>query len=110
MSSLERRGTGDFVIENCYTLEQIEEMNWEKRENALLGIEQLFSDYPKVELPSFFEKLAKSGNQIYQKKIGVCYPVGQSVALYGENGFFAIGEVREYDDGLAIKPVKQMVI
>ena len=32
---------------------------------------------------------------------------GEQIALYDEGGFFALGEVRVFDGGLAIKPVKQ---
>ena len=45
--------------------------------------------------------------EIYIKKIGVSLPLGERVTLYDEKGFFALGEVREFDAGLAIKPIKQ---
>ena len=32
------------------------------------------------------------------------------VTLYDKNGFFALGEVKEFPDGLAIKPIKQFRI
>ena len=40
------------------------------------------------------------------KKIGTGYAVGERVRLCGADGFFALGEVREYADGTAIKSVK----
>ena len=45
--------------------------------------------------------------EIYLKKIGQALPVGERVTLHDELGFFALGEVREFDSGLAIKPIKQ---
>ena len=44
--------------------------------------------------------------QIALKKIGLDLPVGQRVRLY-DSGFFSLGEVREYPDGAAIKPIKK---
>ena len=35
------------------------------------------------------------------------YTPGERVTLYDESGFFALGEVREFEDGAAIKPIKQ---
>jgi hypothetical protein len=32
--------------------------------------------------------------------------IGTRVRLYGGNGFFALGEAREFADGIAIKPIK----
>ena len=44
------------------------------------------------------------------EKIGKSLPLGGVVALYGKSGFFALGEVREFEGGLAIKPIKQFDI
>jgi hypothetical protein len=38
--------------------------------------------------------------------VGVSYPAGQRLRLY-DDSFFSLGEVREYDDGLAVKPIKK---
>ena len=44
---------------------------------------------------------------VYLKKIGKQIPVGTRVTLYDELGFFALAEVREFEGGTAIKPIKQ---
>jgi tRNA U55 pseudouridine synthase TruB len=76
-----------------------------------MPIEALFGDLPAVKLPAFYEKLCRSGCEIYQKKIGVNLPLEARVRLCDAKGqFFALGEVREYTDGLAIKPLKQFDI
>ena len=36
--------------------------------------------------------------------------VGTRYKLYGSNGFFALGEVRDFESGRAVKPIKQFVI
>ena len=82
-------------------------MSSEEREALILPIERIFEKYPLVTLAPFFERLCRSGCEIYQKKIGTAFPLGARVRLYGKDGFFALGEVREYEDGLAIKPIRQ---
>ena len=44
--------------------------------------------------------------------MGACTShTGEYVGLYKENGeFFAIGQVREYENGSAVKPIKQFVL
>lgn len=110
MKTLERTAAGNFTLEGAYTLSEIEEMDEEERLSILKPTEELFADLPRVHLPEFFEKLAHSGLEIYQKKISTAYPEGQRVRIYGKDGFFALGEVREYEDGTAIKPIKQFVL
>lgn len=110
MSSLERGSSGKLTLDDAHTLTELENMTVDERYSLLIPADMLFDDINKVTLPEFFEKLARSGNQIYQKKIGVDIPVGEKVAMYGKDGLFAIGEVREYTEGSAIKPLKQLDI
>ena len=58
-------------------------------------------------LSPFFSRLARCGVEIYLKKIGITLPLGERVRLRDELGFFALGEVRDFDGALAIKPIKQ---
>ena len=113
MTSLCRTKSGSFNIDTSYTIEQLEQMTTEERYALLQPIDTLFSDIQSIRLPAFFEKLAKSGLEIYLKKIGINSEntsVGTRYKLCNESGFFALGEVREYPEGLAIKPIKQFVI
>lgn len=107
MASLRRLSAGGFSVENCYTTEKLEKMDEMQRLAALLPVESLFSGLFAIRLPAFFEKLARSGCEIYQAKIKTAFPVGTRVRLVGENGrFFGLGEVREYPDGSAVKALK----
>ncbi|MBQ8498005.1 MAG: tRNA pseudouridine(55) synthase TruB [Clostridia bacterium] len=110
MSSLVRTKTGGFTLENAYMLEAIESLTPEERTSLLLPTETLFTHLPKVTLSDFFAKLARNGCEIYQKKIGATIPLGTLLRVYDKNGFFAIGEVREYPDGHAIKLLKRFDI
>ena len=111
MTSLRRTRCGVFSLKDAYTLDGIEKC--ENRASLLLPVEKLFEDKYKLVLPGFFEKLARCGNEIYLKKIGVdpsSVETGQLVRLCSADSFFALGEVREYEDGIAVKPVKQFEI
>ena len=110
MSSLLRTRNGAFTLENSHTIEELEEMDEDGRIRALLETESVFSELAPLSLAPFFEKLARCGNEIYLKKLGMSLPVGTLVRLCGGNGFFAVGEVRSYPDGDAVKPIKQFDI
>ena len=107
MSALRRVEASGYTLEHAHTLGEIEAMSPSEREALLLPVESVFEGWPIVTLPPFFARLAHSGLEIYEKKIGVSYPLGTRLRLYDEGGFFAIGEVRLYDDGAAIKPIRQ---
>ena len=113
MTKLSRTKSGGFDIKNSYTIQQLEEMTEEERIELLRPIDLLFSDIDEVILPPFFERLARCGVEIYLKKIGISpndAPENTRFKLCGANGFFALGEVRSFPDGMAIKPIKQFVI
>lgn len=112
MTSLCRTKSGGFTLDNSYKTDLLENMTFEERCSLLLPIDSLFSDIESIILPPFFERLAKCGVEIYLKKIGVDIntEVGTRYKLYGSNGFFALGEVRDFESGRAIKPIKQFVI
>ncbi len=113
MTSLCRTQSGIFCIEKSYTIDELEKMSYEERLSLLRPIDNLFFDLETITLPPFFEKLAKSGLEIYVKKIGISTDtakIGKKFKLYGEKGFFALGEARDYPDGRAIKPIKQFVL
>lgn len=110
MCSLTRLKAAGFDIADSVTFETLESLGQSERERLLCPVDSLFYDYPALRLKPFFEKLAHCGNELYQKKLGIEYPVGQRIRLYGEGGFFALGEVMSYPDGDAIKPIRLFVL
>ena len=107
MSALCRLEASHFTLADAHTIEEIEEMTQSEREALLVPVEKIFEGLEVVALPAFFERLARAGQEIYLRKIGKSYPAGTRVRLYAEDGFFALGEVKEFEDGLAIKPIRQ---
>ncbi len=106
MSSLRRARAGGYTIDGAHTLEELDEMGQSEREELLIPVETLFDGLETVRLPQFYERLARNGAEIYQKKIKTSLELGSRVRMYGENGFFALGEVRDYADGSAVKAIK----
>ncbi len=107
MSALCRTEASCFSLSDAHTIEEIERLSDGEREALLLPVEQIFYKYEKVVLSPFFERLARAGQEIYLKKIGKTFPIESRIRLCGEDGFFALGEVREFEEGLAIKPIRQ---
>lgn len=107
MATLCRTRAGEFDLSNSRTLEELEAMSEDERLSLLLPTVSLFSSLPEVRLPSFYEKLSRSGCEIYQSKIKTSLPLGQRVRMCSSDGsFYALGEVREYENGAAIKSIK----
>lgn len=110
MTELKRTKSGSFEIESSFEISQLEAMDFEKRCSLLTPVEELFSEAEAVTLPDFYARLCKSGCEIYQKKIKTDFPPDTFVRIYDNDGFFALGQVKEYPDGSAIKAIKLFVI
>ena len=110
MSSLCRTRNSGFTEKDCLKIEELEKIPYDERKKLLIDTEQLFSSIPKVSLNSFFAKLAKDGNCIYQKKAGYNFTSGTRVRLCDEHGFFSLGEVMEQNGESVIKPIKKFRI
>ena len=107
MATLERVETGGFSLVDSYTLEEIERLSEDARINLLLPVEDLFRELPSVRMPAFYERLSRSGCEIYQSKIKTQFAEGERVRMCDESGeFYALGEVRNYEEGTAIKAIK----
>ena len=110
MAALTRATAAGFSLSEAHTLGELEAMGEEGRLRALIPTEALFSALDAVSLPPFFARLARSGAEIYERKIGAAYPLGTRVRMCDGEGFFALGEVREFEEGLAIKPIKMFSV
>lgn len=109
MKTLCRTEAAGFTLDDSYTLEELEGMSESEIEVAVIPTERIFRDKKEVKLSEFYSRLAKNGLEIYLKKIGVSgLCVGELVRLYDSNDvFFALGEVECFDEGAAIKPIRQ---
>ena len=107
MATLRRVETGGFSLTDCHTLDALNEMEDDARAALLVPTEALFATLPEIRLSAFYEKLARSGCEIYQQKIGTNFAEGTRVRLSSAEGkFFALGEIRTFENGSAAKPIK----
>ncbi len=107
MKSLTRLEAAGYSLKDACTIEELEALSEDERMALIRPTEELFASLCKLKLANFYARLAKNGLEIYLSKIGKHFDVGERVTLYDENGFFALGEVMEFEAGLAIKPIKQ---
>lgn len=107
MKALMRTKASCFTLEDALTLEELEAMTDDEREKAIIPTEKVFESYRRIDLAPFYARLARNGVEIYLKKIEKDLMCKEKVTLYDNGVFFALGEVKEYDGGLAIKPIKQ---
>ena len=110
MSALERTKSGSFTIENSYTIEDLEKLTIEERAKLVMPTEELFMDCPAIDVNDFYAKLIRGGTELYQKKLGTCYAIGQFVRIKHNNVFIALGQIDEYEAGSAVRPVKLFVL
>ena len=121
MAGLRRARSGGFTLRDAVSIETLEAESMEERIARLLPAESVFQTLPRILLPPFFERLAKSGQEIYLRKLPPFSGVKALSPLPGvrarlcsgedpKGGFFALGEVREFPDGMALKPIKQFVL
>lgn len=107
MKTLTRLSVCGYTLDGAVTLEELEAMEESERAAHIIPTEDIFREHCAVTLDDFFARLTHSGLEIYQKKIKTDLPTGTLVRLYDSRGFFALGEVREYEGGSAIKPIRQ---
>ena len=113
MAALRRTAASGYPVSACRTPEELAAMEPAARVACLLPVETLFSDLPRLSLSEFHTKLCRSGCELYQTRLNLRqpYPTGARLRLYGADGtFFALGEVRDYPDGTAIKMIKLFVL
>jgi tRNA pseudouridine55 synthase len=105
MFSLERQKSGQYDISKCYTLEEIEQSG--DKNSFLKPVESVFEKYPVVKLDGFYCTLCKNGAEIYLEKAGIdkkIFSQNPLCRLYDSEGrFFAVGEMKNYPDGEAVK-------
>jgi len=108
MASLERTEACGFSINDAHTVEEIESLSEKERLALLRPVEEIFRELDAVKLPAFYERLFRSGCEIYLKKAKLpeC-PAGTRLRVLDSKGnFFALGEVKKYENGLALKSIK----
>ena len=107
MAALCRTEAAGYPLSAAHTLAELEEMSEAERLSFVIPPADIFASVEALTLPPFYARLAHNGQPIYLKKIGRADPLGTHLRLYDEAGFFALGEVREEEAGIAVRPMRQ---
>lgn len=111
LDSLERRKCGKYSAEEAIKLEDIEALyekgNITAIEALMTSPKELFTGLPAVRLPEFYTRLSLNGAEIYLKKARIpekIFENGNMCRLLNDkNEFYAVGELKDFPDGKAIK-------
>ncbi len=107
MKTLCRSEVSTFKLSDAKTLSQLEAMSEDEREKFVRNTEEIFSSCRKLILSPFFARLARCGQPIYAKKVKFPVEVGERVAFYDGEVFFAVGEGVQSEGEICIKPIRQ---
>lgn len=107
MKTLLRSEASGFTLNDAKSLSELEAMSESERQAQVFPVEHIFKKHRAIHLSDFFSRLAHSGLEIYLKKIGTAGECGELIRLCDRRGFFALGEIRKFEAGLAIKPIRQ---
>ncbi len=104
IESLTRTQSGDFLIENSVTPEQLSALSEKgEAESVIIPTDKLFPDYEAVHLDKKRADRVKNGVPIYFGG----KDFGQKLRIYDENGnFIALSEVSETDGRKCLKLIK----
>lgn len=111
MSSLVRTRTGSFTLDDCVTVEELENMTFEERLALPKPVETLFTSLPELTIPDFYAKLLRGGAELYQRKLKTNFSDGELVRMKNRGQFIALGKVFTTETGdSAIKLEKLFVL
>ncbi|MEJ8554451.1 tRNA pseudouridine(55) synthase TruB [Tepidibacter sp. Z1-5] len=112
MSFLLRTKSGNFDIENAYTLEEIEQASKDlKLQDYIMGIDYPLTNYERIDVKQSAYKAFSNGNTIYQKGLIIKqeYHDEELVKVYIDDKFCAIGKIKIQDDNILLKSHKLFI-
>lgn len=110
MSSLVRTKTGQFTLDDCVTVEELDNMTFEERLKLPKPVESLFEELPSVNIPDYYAKLLRGGCDLFQKKLKCSFEEGTLIRIYQRGEFIALGRAHISDGTPVIRQEKLFVI
>ena len=105
MTSLRRTYACGVKLEDCYTLEQLDEMSRNgELEKALIPVDRLLEDYPAVTVTDNQAVRFKNGGDLMVSRVRGLKDFG-FYRVYGLNGFLGLGEYAPDSESLKVKRV-----
>jgi tRNA pseudouridine55 synthase len=111
MISLLRSGVGNFHLEDALKLSELEALVKEERLlEHLLTIDEIFSNYPRVDIAGEYDKLVHNGNAFSPEHsiAPVAEPISVPVRVYDSQGQF-IGIYQYNSEKATYRPVKMFL-
>ena len=108
MASLMRTQTGSFTLDDAYSIEDLEKMSFEERLALPLPTESLFLELREINLPKFFANLYLAGAPLFQKKLRMHVPEGETVRVKYGKTFLGLGKGGVDSDGEPILNVEKL--
>ena len=110
MASLVRTRTGKFTLDDCVTVEDLDNMTFEERLTLPKPVESLFTDLDEITVPDFYAKLVRGGTPLFQKKLKRSFPDGTLVRIRNRDQFIALGRAETVDGEAVIRGEKLFVL
>lgn len=101
MTSLVRTSSGGFTLDECFTMEEIQQAADENRlEELILPIERVFSSLPKLRLNEVQTRMYKNGVKLDISRVHHIKPDTELYSVYGFDGGFIGTAFADHENGI----------
>lgn len=100
MTSLVRTSSGGFTLDDCYTLDEIQQARDEERlEQLILPIDRVFSALPKLRLNETQTRMYRNGVKLDLARLRGILRDTDTYSVYGSDGIFIGTAVTDRENG-----------
>lgn len=101
MTSLVRTSSGGFTLEDCFTMEEIQQAADENRlEELILPIERVFETLPKLRLNEVQTRMYKNGVKLDISRVHRIKADADTYSVYGYDGGFIGTAFADHENGI----------
>ncbi|MBR5513978.1 MAG: tRNA pseudouridine(55) synthase TruB [Ruminococcus sp.] len=101
MTSLVRTSSGGFTLDECFTMEEIQQAADENRlEELILPIERVFASLPKLKLNEVQTRMYKNGVKLDISRVHHIKPDTEIYSVYGFDGEFIGTAFADHENGI----------
>ena len=101
MTSLVRTSSGGFTLDECFTMEEIQQAADENRlEELILPIERVFTSLPKLRLNEVQTRMYKNGVKLDISRVHHIKPDTEIYSVYGFDGEFIGTAFADHENGI----------
>jgi len=101
MTSLVRTSSGGFTLEDCFTLDEIQQARDEGRlEELIRPADRVFAELPAIRLGEAQTRMYRSGVKLDLERVRGIVPRADTYRVYGSDGTFIGTAVTDREDGV----------